>query len=162
MPPQSKLIVRKRETVLTFSGLSLGEHALEYHLDDAFFASYENPDLEGLNCPVKITGSLLKANNMLTLNLAFDGLLDCQCDISNEPLSLPLTNAFQVIVRFGDAFDDSHPDLIILPFGEIEVDLSQLFFELVALSIPMRKVSPDLVSDDDDDDSLDDTMYLSN
>ena len=154
--------MRKRETVLTFSGLSLGEHALEYHLDDAFFASYENPDLEGLNCPVKITGSLLKANNMLTLNLAFDGLLDCQCDISNEPLSLPLTNAFQMIVRFGDAFDDSHPDLIILPFGEIEVDLSQLFFELVALSIPMRKVSPDLVSDDDDDDSLDDTMYLSN
>ncbi|MBT3573099.1 MAG: hypothetical protein HN503_06420 [Flavobacteriales bacterium] len=154
--------MRKRETVLTFSGLSLGEHALDYHLDDAFFASYENPDLEGLHCPVKISGSLRKANNMLTLNLAFDGLLDCQCDISNEPLSLPLTNAYQVIVRFGNAFDDSNPDLIILPFGEIEVDLSQLFYELVALSIPMRKVRPDLVSDEDEDDSLDDTTYLSN
>jgi uncharacterized metal-binding protein YceD (DUF177 family) len=43
------------------------------------------------------------------------------------------------VVKFGEAYDDQNPELLILPHGSYEVDLSQYLYELAVLSIPLRK-----------------------
>ena len=152
--------MKKRDLILTFSSLSLGEHALEYHLNDAFFVSYENSELEGLHAPIEVKGSIRKANNMLELHFGFEGQLDTLCDVSRDPITISLKNQMDLVVKFGEAFDDSDPDLLILPQGEFEMDLSQILYDLVALSLPMRRVKPEFEVQDDEDEDLDDLNEL--
>jgi uncharacterized metal-binding protein YceD (DUF177 family) len=135
--------MKKRETVLGFSGLALGEHPFEYHLDETFFSSYPLSDLEGMR-PATVHVVLRKANNLMELDFSFSGIMDAVCDFSGDPFELEVHNAFRLVVKFGDAFDDSDPDILVLPHGEYEVDLAQPLFEVVALSIPYQKVKPEL------------------
>ena len=96
-----------------------------------------------------------KANHMLELDFAFDGEMDTTCDLSNDPFVLELHNAFSVVVKFGEAFDDSEPEVLVLPNGSYEVDLKQYLYELVALSVPLQRVKPELRVELDDEDGDD-------
>jgi uncharacterized metal-binding protein YceD (DUF177 family) len=99
-----------------------------------------------------------KANHMLELDFAFDGEMDTTCDLSNDPFVLELHNAFSVVVKFGEAFDDSEPEVLVLPHGSYEVDLKQYLYELVALSLPLQRVKPELREEvGDDEDGWDDS-----
>jgi uncharacterized metal-binding protein YceD (DUF177 family) len=149
--------VRPRETILQFSGLALGEHHFEFVLDETFFSEFPLQDLEGLR-PVTVRVAMRKANHMLELDFAFDGEMDTTCDLSNDPFVLELHNAFSVVVKFGEAFDDSEPEVLVLPHGSYEVDLKQYLYELVALSLPLQRVKPELREEvGDDEDGWDDS-----
>ncbi|MFM8564714.1 MAG: YceD family protein [Bacteroidota bacterium] len=138
--------MRPRETILQFSGLALGEHHFEFVLDETFFSEFPLQDLEGLR-PATVRVTMRKANHMLELDFAYEGAMDTTCDLSNEPFVLELKNAFSVVVKFGDAFDDSEPEVLVLPHGSYEADLKQYLFELVALSVPLQRVKPELRED---------------
>jgi uncharacterized metal-binding protein YceD (DUF177 family) len=149
--------VRPRETLLQFSGLALGEHRFEFVLDETFFSEFPLQDLEGLR-PVTVRVLMRKANHMLELDFAFEGEMDTTCDLSNDPFVLELHNAFSVVVKFGEAFDDSEPEVLVLPHGSYEVDLKQYLYELVALSLPLQRVKPELREEvGDDEDGWDDS-----
>ena len=135
--------MRPRETILQFSGLALGEHHFEFVLDETFFSEFPLQDLEGLR-PVTVRVAMRKANHMLELDFAFEGEMDTTCDLSNDPFVLELHNAFSVVVKFGEAFDDSEPEVLVLPHGSYEADLKQYLYELVALSVPLQRVKPEL------------------
>jgi len=138
--------VRPRETILQFSGLALGEHHFEFVLDETFFSEFPLQDLEGLR-PATVRVTMRKANHMLELDFAYEGAMDTTCDLSNEPFVLELKNAFSVVVKFGEAFDDSEPEVLVLPHGSYEADLKQYLYELVALSVPLQRVKPELRED---------------
>jgi uncharacterized metal-binding protein YceD (DUF177 family) len=143
--------VRPRETILQFSGLALGEHHFEFVLDETFFSEFPLQDLEGLR-PTTVRVLLRKANHMLELEFSYEGAMDTTCDLSNDPFVLELSNAFRVVVKFGEAFDDSEPEVLVLPQGSYEADLKQYLYELVALSVPLQRVKPELRTEVDADD----------
>lgn len=93
-----------------------------------------------------------KANHMLELDFAYEGAMDTTCDLSNDPFVLELKNDFSVVVKFGEAFDDSEPEVLVLPHGSYEADLKQYLYELVALSVPLQRVKPELREEVDADD----------
>lgn len=143
--------MRPRETLLQFSGLALGEHHFEFVLDETFFSEFPLQDLEGLR-PATVRVTMRKANHMLELDFAYEGAMDTTCDLSNDPFVLELKNAFSVVVKFGEAFDDSEPEVLVLPHGSYEADLKQYLYELVALSVPLQRVKPELREEVDADD----------
>jgi uncharacterized metal-binding protein YceD (DUF177 family) len=51
-------------------------------------------------------------------------------------------------VKFGEEYDDSDEDVITIPMTDHAFNAAQLIYEDVMLSIPMKKVSPN-VSDED-------------
>jgi len=48
----------------------------------------------------------------------------------------------KLIVRFGDAFNDDNEELLILPHGEFQIDIAQYIYEMIVLSVPLRRVHP--------------------
>ena len=48
----------------------------------------------------------------------------------------------KLIVRFGEAFNNDNEELLILPHGEFEVDIAQYIYEMIVLSVPLRRVHP--------------------
>jgi uncharacterized metal-binding protein YceD (DUF177 family) len=54
----------------------------------------------------------------------------------------PIKGKLKVIVQFGEEYNDDNDELLILPHGEHEINISQIIYEMIALSIPFRKVHP--------------------
>jgi uncharacterized metal-binding protein YceD (DUF177 family) len=48
----------------------------------------------------------------------------------------------KLLVRFGDTYNNDNEELLVLPFGEFELDIAQYIYEMIALSVPLRRVHP--------------------
>ncbi len=130
--------MKKRDFIVVFSSLKAGKHVFEYSLDATFFAQFANPETEGFQ-KAEIILEFVKTNLTMEMNFTFSGLLSTNDDDSGEHFELPTHNAFRVVVKFGEAFDDTDPEILVLPQGEYELDVSQYLYELAVLSIPLRK-----------------------
>ena len=48
----------------------------------------------------------------------------------------------KLVVQFGDVFNNDNEELLILPVGEHQLDIKQYIYEMIALSIPLKRVHP--------------------
>jgi uncharacterized metal-binding protein YceD (DUF177 family) len=45
-------------------------------------------------------------------------------------------------VKFGEEFNNENEELLILPHGEFQLDVSQYIYESIVLSVPFKRVHP--------------------
>jgi uncharacterized metal-binding protein YceD (DUF177 family) len=62
--------------------------------------------------------------------------------MTGEDFDLPVKGKLKLIVRFGETFNNDNEELLILPFGEFEIDIAQYIYEMIVLSVPQRRVHP--------------------
>jgi uncharacterized metal-binding protein YceD (DUF177 family) len=128
-----------KEFLIQFIGLKLGKHQFEYIIDKKFFDSFDYEDFN--NASVKTTVVLDKKNTMLELNFKHKGTVNVPCDLTNESFDLPIKGELKLIVRFGEIFNNDSEELLILPIGEHEIDVSQYIYEMIILSVPLKRVN---------------------
>jgi uncharacterized metal-binding protein YceD (DUF177 family) len=128
------------EFLIPFIGLKLGKHQFEYQINKKFFEDYGYDEFE--TCDIKVNVVLEKKSTMLELYFKHKGTIYVPCDLTNEMFDLPIKGKIKVIVQFGEAFNDDNEELLILPFGEHQVDISQYIYEMIALSIPLKRIHP--------------------
>ena len=46
------------------------------------------------------------------------------------------------MVKFGNEYNDEDTDILILPHGEYEINIQQYIYELIVLSVPIKRVHP--------------------
>lgn len=129
------------EFLIPFLGLKLGKHQFEYQISKAFFDHFEYDEFDSSN--IKVNLVLDKQSTMLELNFKHSGTINVPCDVTNELFDLPIKGKLRLIVRFGEKFNDENEELLILPFGEHQIDVSQYIYEMIVLSIPLKRVSPE-------------------
>ena len=128
------------EFLIPFAGLKLGKHQFEYQINKAFFDSFDYDDFE--SATIKVSVVFEKKNTMLELNIKHNGTVYVPCDLTNEMFDFPIKGKLKVIVQFGEEYNDDNDELLILPHGEHEINIAQIIYEMIALSIPFRKVHP--------------------
>ncbi|MGB5322845.1 YceD family protein, partial [Lutimonas sp.] len=64
------------------------------------------------------------------------------CDVTNEPFDLPMEGHLDLVVKFGDEFNNDNEEVLILPHGEHQLDLSQYIYEMIVLAVPLKKIHP--------------------
>ncbi|HRN98093.1 MAG TPA: DUF177 domain-containing protein, partial [Flavobacterium sp.] len=62
--------------------------------------------------------------------------------LTSELFDLPIKGKFHLVVQFGEEFNNDNEELLILPHGEHQVDISQYVYEMIALSVPQKRVHP--------------------
>lgn len=134
--------------IITFSGLNLGKHEFTFHVTQAFFDLFE-AEQEISNCKVSVHVLLEKHSTFLEFVISIDGDLELTCDISNDPYTEPIKNKIKVLVKFGEVYDDSSDEIITIPSNESEFNLSQLIYEGIILSVPMKKISPKVLNSEE-------------
>jgi len=138
-----KIVVRMKklnEFLIPFIGLKLGKHQFEYQINKAFFESFDYDEFESAD--IKVSVVFDKKNTMLELNFKHKGTIHVPCDLTNEMFDFPIKGKLKVIVQFGEEYNDDNDELLILPHGEHEINIAQIIYEMIALSIPFRKVHP--------------------
>lgn len=128
------------EFLIPFIGLKLGKHQFEYQINKAFFESFDYDEFESAD--IKVSVVFEKKNTMLELNFKHKGTIHVPCDLTNEMFDFPIKGKLRVIVQFGEEYNDDNDELLILPHGEHEINVAQILYEMIALSIPLRKVHP--------------------
>lgn len=131
---------------VSFSGLKLGEHTFEFEISQEFFDLFSfEQDFQKPEIDVHL--NLEKHSTFLDLNFKIEGSVEVVCDITSENYRQPIHGEMPLVVKFGHEFDDSDDEVWIIPFGEYEINVAQMMYELALLSIPKKKVNPNLDSE---------------
>jgi uncharacterized metal-binding protein YceD (DUF177 family) len=128
------------EFLIPFIGLKQGKHQFDFVIENKFFTHFEYHDFE--NCNINVQLILEKKSTMLELHFKHKGVVHVPCDLTSELFDLPIKGSMHIIVQFGDAFNDENDELLILPHGEHQVDISQYIYEMIVLSVPTKRVHP--------------------
>jgi len=131
---------RTKEFLIPFVGLKLGKHHFDYQINNAFFENFDYDEFQ--NSDIKVAVVLDKKSNMLELDFKHKGTVNVPCDLTGEDFDLPIKGKMKLIVRFGEVFNNDNEELLILPFGEFEIDIIQYIYEMIALSVPLKRVHP--------------------
>lgn len=128
------------EYLIPFIGLKIGKHQFEYQIDKTFFDQFDYDDFENANVKVELV--LEKKNVMLELHFKHKGSVYVPCDLTGEMFDLPIKGNLRIVVQFGEEFNNENEELLILPHGEHQVDVSQYIYEMIALSVPVKRIHP--------------------
>ena len=129
-----------KEYLIPFIGLKLGKHHFEYQISNAFFEIFDYNEYQDSN--IKVNVVLEKKSTLLELSFKHKGFVNVPCDLTNEDFDLPIKGQMKLIVRFGEEFNNENEELLILPHGEFEMDIAQYIYEMIVLSVPLRRVHP--------------------
>ena len=128
------------EFLIPFVGLKLGKHKFEYQISKTFFDHFEYDEFESAN--IKVNVVLDKKSTMLEVSFKHVGTINVPCDLTNEDFDMTINGNLNLVVRFGEEYNDDNEELLILPFAEFQIDLSQYIYEMIVLSIPLKKIHP--------------------
>lgn len=131
---------KTKEYLIPFIGLKTGKHHFEYQISNMFFEVFDYHEFNNSN--IKVNVVLEKKSNLIELVFKHKGTVNVACDMTNEEFDLPIKGNMILIVRFGDAFNNDNEELLILPHGEFQIDISQYIYEMIVLSVPLRRIHP--------------------
>ena len=148
-----------KDYTIQFVGLKQGEHCFEYNTDKKFFEHFEFNEFNDAKLDVKVV--LNKKTTILELHFEVSGTINVNCDLTNEPFNQQINSDFNLVVNFGEAFNNENENILILPYAEYEINISQYIYELIVLSVPFKKVHPGVEDGTLDSDMLDKLEELS-
>ncbi len=124
---------------IPFLGLSIGTHYFKYDLDKKFFSLFNYSEFEDIKCQVNLDFN--KKSTLFELKFKVTGTATLVCDVSSETFDQNIENTLDLIVKFGDDFNDND-EILILPHEAFQINVAQYLYEVVVLSIPFKKVHP--------------------
>jgi len=130
----------KKEFLIPFVGLKQGKHQFEFDIDKTFFDEFSFDEYNSVN--VKVNLVLDKKSTMMELSFKHKGTVNVPCDLTNEDFDLVIKGKLNLIVKFGDEFNNDNDEMLVLPHGEYQVDVSQYIYEMIVLSVPTRRIHP--------------------
>lgn len=128
------------EFLIPFAGLKLGKHQFEFQIGKSFFEDFNFDEYDDVQ--VKVNVILEKKSTLLELTFKHQGTVNVLCDLTGEPFDLPIKGKINLLVKFGEEFNNDNEELLILPHGEHQLDVKQYIYEMIVLSVPQKKVHP--------------------
>ncbi|MEP0213018.1 MAG: DUF177 domain-containing protein [Cellulophaga sp.] len=133
-------MMKLKEFSIPFSGLKQGKHSFEYKIDNKFFESFEYDEFNDANIDIEV--KLNKMSTMLELEMIAEGTVNVFCDISSEPYDQAISSTLELVVKFGEEYNDENEEILIIPHGEHQVNISQYLYEMLVLAIPSKRIHP--------------------
>ena len=129
-----------KEFTIPFVGLKLDEHRFNFEIKKTFFEHYEYDEFNDVS--IKLEVLLDKKTTLLEFTLLYNGNVNVNCDVTNEPYNQDVSGEYHFVVKFGDNFNDENEDLLIIPHGSHEVNIQQYIYESIILGLPSRRIHP--------------------
>lgn len=130
----------KRTYEIPFKSLSEGEHAFDYRLDDEFFFQNENLEDYCVEEGLLVEVILLNRASEKKIKIKITGELKTFCDRCLDPLLLPFYRNGIFFVRELEDDVESENDVIFVEADDVYVELTQLFYDMIVIGLPQKKV----------------------
>jgi uncharacterized protein len=133
---------RLSEYIIPFSSYSNGLHEFEFELDDAFFTEFPESGIQQAAVTVKV--EMIRQERQLEFYFELEGKVVLPCDRCLEEYEQPVDEEFNLFGKFGYGNSEDELDVVWIAPESGQLDLSQYLYEYAMLSLPIRKVHPDL------------------
>jgi uncharacterized protein len=146
--------VKQEKYRIEIQGLKLGSYSYDFSLADNFFQLFPGSLVQRAALTLHI--ELEKRAHIIELNLGFAGWVELECDRSLELFEEPISLNQKLLYKFGEEPGEVDEQLTILAWNEQHIELAQAVYDLIILSLPMKKLhpkfreTPDVISDDEE------------
>ena len=122
-------------------GLKPGKHHLQFEIGEKFFEEFEHSVIRKGEFKVKL--ELEKNPGHFVLEFSINGHLPARCDRCSEQFQMEVAGNYKVFVKFGESTDATEEeDIIYIAHGEPFIEIKQLLYEFINLSLPVKKAHP--------------------
>ena len=130
------------EFIIPLNGLTTGQHEFDWKVGKEFFESFENSEI--LDAELVASVVVEKSGRYLGVDCEVDGSVTVACDRCLEDLEMPVFADILLSVKYGDeesseGHQEGEREIVFVPEGEAELDLSQIIYDYVCLSLPMQR-----------------------
>jgi uncharacterized protein len=115
-------------------------HLYKYHVSDVFLDNFPYSEIEKANIDTNI--SVEKSETILRVNVIIEGFVTLVCDRSLDEFDHKIEIKENIVYQFAEKTEWIEDNLTLLGYDTTEIDLSQLIYELIQISIPMKKIHP--------------------
>jgi uncharacterized protein len=124
---------------IPFTGLKIGKHQFDFEIDNSFFDAFEYSLVKKGN--LKADVELDKQETMLILYFHIKGTIVLDCDKCLAEFEAPISIQERQIVKFAeDDLESDDLEIIVLSKKESEIDISDLIYEFITVSVPYIKI----------------------
>ncbi len=122
--------------------LDNGVHQFDFQVDGSLFVAYGNQEINNANLRVSV--ELVKKTQELSLLLQGKGEIELQCDRCLDFFSHNIDANHEVSIHFAEETNfDTDEDYVYLSRSEETLNLSYFIYEMLMLSLPIRRVHPE-------------------
>ncbi len=128
--------------IIPLNGLAAGKSEFSWQAGKEFFEAFENTEILDAELDVNVT--VEKLGRYFGVDCEIDGSVTVACDRCLEDLEMPVGTDIMLSVKFGSEEDsDEHQEgereIVFVPEGDAEYDLSQIIYDYVCLALPMQR-----------------------
>tara|TARA_B000000565_G_C23768581_1_gene371290 strand:+ start:788 stop:1300 length:513 start_codon:yes stop_codon:yes gene_type:complete len=122
---------------IRISGIKDGNHEYFFNINGKFFESFVKPEVT--DSEIKVNCNLFKDGNKLKLSLNIEGnILNFNCDLCAGGIKLSIINSIDVFLQETESEMEDTDEIIYIQPNQSYLDISQLIYEAVILSIPSK------------------------
>jgi uncharacterized metal-binding protein YceD (DUF177 family) len=133
-------MMKKQEYTIPFAGLKPGKHEFEYKIDNTFFEAFEY--FEFNDAEISLVVVIDRKSTMLEIEMNAAGTVNLNCDLTSEPFDQQIEASLELVVKFGESFNDEDDEILIIPHGEHQINIAQYVYEMLVLAVPAKRVHP--------------------
>ncbi len=126
---------------IAFRRLSNENNDFHWKISKSFFE--KDPNSEIRDAAVNVDLELIKLDRLMELHFHFSGQLTIACDRCLDDLLLPINSDKTLFLREGADRQENKEDVVFIQPNDLQIDLYQIIYDFILLSIPMRKIHPD-------------------
>ena len=132
--------------IIPLNGLAAGESRFSWHAGKEFFEAFENTEILAADLDIEVVAE--KSGRYLGIDCEVDGKVVVECDRCLEDLDIPIETDIMLSVKYGseensEDHQEGEREVLFVPQDEAELDLSQIIYDYVCLSLPMQRVHED-------------------
>jgi len=125
---------------IRISGLGEGRHDFSFELDQKFFASFKQTEIEYGRVRAEVV--LEKKHGLLSLHFKLEGEVSVVCDRCLEPFLAEINASHIIFVKIGRSPDAVEDDVMFIGKDDHEIEIGQHMYEFIILALPFKRVHP--------------------
>ncbi len=148
---------RKRPSIvsLKIAGLLTGAHAFSFELSPSFFERREHTLVKDGRYTLELV--LHKHDVSMSLDVEFQGSVAVICDLCSETEPLKTSGAESFVLKAAGEHMSDDENIVHYDPAAPEIDLDDLIYDLIVLSVPLRRLP---CANEDDDPTCGRVQYL--
>ncbi len=124
--------------VIPIKGLNDGKHEFRIDIDRTFFSQFEDSPID--DAEFKLLLQLDKRPGIIVLDFHYDGKVTTDCDRCLANIQLPIDDHQQLLVKYAEEDNNEDVDVIYISPDAPRLNVAQVVYEYICLSMPMIKV----------------------
>ncbi len=127
---------------IQFKGLKEGVHDFSFLIEKPFFETFEYLAVPDGKIAVQV--ELNKKTTFMEFAIKLTGVMQVQCDRCLGYFDYSVDYHGNLVVRFSETEKEPDDEVIFMHPDDHQINLTHYLYECLSLSIPIRKIHPDL------------------